>query len=98
MLPFGFTMEDLKSGVSRVRNRVIARVFHELQIMETWGSGYKRCIEDCRLGGYPEPEWEELGAAVRVIFYPHQQVRLSEEKELLPTPPTDELLERQKTI
>src|SRR3989344_4925815 len=45
MFPFGFTIEDLKAGVSRVRNRVITRGFHELQWMEEWGSGYKRILE-----------------------------------------------------
>ncbi len=96
MLPFGFTMEDLKAGVSRVRNRVIARVFHELQLMEVWGSGYKRCMEDCRLGNYLAPEWLELGAAVRVTFSPHQRTQT---KELQPSQEVlHELLERQKTI
>ncbi len=62
---------QLKAGVSRIRNRVIARVFHELKLMETWGSGYKRCMEYCKLKNYPKPEWQELGAAIRVTFYPH---------------------------
>ena len=96
MLPFGFTMEDLKSGVSKVRNRVIARVFHELQLMEVWGSGYKRCIEDCKLGNYPMPEWEESGAAIRVIFFPHQKTLIKNQK------PSEkvmkELSARQRTI
>lgn len=73
MLPFGFTLEDLKTGVSRIRNRVIARVFHELQFMEQWGSGYKRILDACHAEGYPEPKWEELSAALRVTFYPHSQ-------------------------
>ncbi len=44
MLPFGMTMEDFKAGVSKIRNRVIARVFREMGLMEEWGSGYKRVI------------------------------------------------------
>jgi ATP-dependent DNA helicase RecG len=40
MLPFGMTMEDFTNGVSKVRNRVIARVFRELGLMEEWGGGY----------------------------------------------------------
>ncbi len=84
MLPFGFTLEDLKTGVSRVRNRVIARIFHELQLMEEWGSGYKRIIEACREGGYPEPKWEEIGAVIRVTFYPHPQSLITEKQTLQP--------------
>lgn len=76
MFPFGFTLDDLKAGISRVRNRVIARVFHALQFMEEWGSGYKRIIDACRQGGYPEPRWEELGMTIRVTFYPHSQASL----------------------
>jgi predicted HTH transcriptional regulator len=41
--------------------------------MEEWGSGYKRVVNACRSGGYPEPEWTELGAAVRVVFHPHRE-------------------------
>ena len=73
MLPFGITMADFKAGVSKIRNRVIARIFRELGLMEEWGSGYRRILNACESGGYPEPEWAELGAAVRVIFYPHPE-------------------------
>jgi ATP-dependent DNA helicase RecG len=78
MLPFGITSEDFKAGVSKIRNRVIARIFRELGLMEEWGSGYKRVLNACKAGGYPEPEWEELGAAVRAIFYPHHETIESE--------------------
>lgn len=71
MLPFGMTMDQLKAGVSKIRNRVVARVFRELGWIEEWGSGYKRVTEACREGGYPDSHWEELGAAFRVVFYPH---------------------------
>ena len=74
MLPFGMTMEDLKAGVSKIRNRVIACVFREMGLMEEWGSGYKRVIHACQSGGYPEPDWEEPGTAFRVIFHPHPAV------------------------
>jgi ATP-dependent DNA helicase RecG len=93
MLPFGFTLEDLKAGISRIRNRVIARVFHELKLIEAWGSGYKRCIEDCQKEDYPLPEWVELGAAVRVTFYPRVQTKIQTPKK-----PESEISERQKRI
>ena len=74
MLPFGMTMEDFRSGVSRIRNRVISRVLHEGGMMEQWGSGYQRIRNSCREGGYPEPEWQELASCVRVTFRPHPDV------------------------
>lgn len=42
--------------------------------MEEWGSGYQRISAACRQGGYPEPEWLELGSCVRVIFRPHPHI------------------------
>lgn len=94
MLPFGFTMEDLKSGVSRVRNRVIAKVFHELKLMEEWGSGYKRVVEECRKNNYPEPEWIEQGISIKVSFNPHLKTT---HKPLLEQE-TKDLSDREKTI
>jgi ATP-dependent DNA helicase RecG len=89
MLPFGFTLEDLKAGVSKVRNRVLARVFHELKLMEQWGSGYKRMVEACEKGGYPEPKWEELSSAMRVTFYPHPISRTEKESQATHTPESE---------
>lgn len=97
MLPFGFTLEDLKSGVSRVRNRVIVRVFNELNLMEEWGSGYKRIVEACNAGGYPEPEWQELGATLRVTFHSHTTTVLKP-KEQEDTPSAEELLPRHNAL
>lgn len=71
MLPFGYTLEEFVAGVSHVRNKVIARVFRELNLMEEWGTGYRRITEACQAGGYQTPTWEELGTAIRVIFRPH---------------------------
>jgi predicted HTH transcriptional regulator len=75
MLPLGMTLEDLKNGVSRVRNKTIARIFAELGWAEKWGSGYKRIVKACKKGGYPIPKWEEFGSAVRVTFYPHHATK-----------------------
>lgn len=85
MLPFGMTLDDLKAGVSRIRNRVIARVLRELGLLEEWGTGYRRVIEDCHAGGYPAPEWEERGSTLRVVFRPHPEVAVAAfEKEDVP--------------
>ncbi|HSX10610.1 MAG TPA: ATP-binding protein [Chlamydiales bacterium] len=83
MFPFGFTLEDLKAGVSRIRNRVIVQVFHALQLVEKWGSGYKRIMDACRKGGYPEPKWEELGTTIRVTFYPHPLTVVPEDRKFI---------------
>lgn len=71
MLPFGYTMDEFMAGVSHIRNKVIARVFRELHLIEQWGTGYRRISEACSAGGYQTPAWEELGTAIRVVFRPH---------------------------
>ena len=48
LLPFGLTLDDLPLGISKLRNRTIGRVFHELGLVEQWGSGIQRMMAACR--------------------------------------------------
>ena len=68
LLPFGLTIEDLPLGVSKLRNRVIARVFYELGLMENWGSGVQRMMAACDEASCPHPVFEELGGRFRVTL------------------------------
>jgi len=68
LLPFGLTVDDLRQGISRLRNRVIGRVFHELGLIEQWGSGIQRMAAACREAGLAEPELEEVGLRFRVTL------------------------------
>lgn len=96
MLPFGYTLDDFMAGVSHIRNKVIARVFRELHLMEEWGTGYRRIIDSCQEGGYQIPTWEEIGMALRVSFKPHL---ISQEKvEMTPLVAQNEISKRQDKI
>lgn len=68
LLPFGLTIDDLPRGVSKLRNRVIGRVFREVRLVEHWGSGVPRVLAACRDGGLPAPVWEEVGLRLRVTL------------------------------
>jgi len=68
LLPFGLSVDDLPRGVSKLRNRVIARVFRELGLVEHWGSGVPRVIAACRDAGLPTPLWEEIGLRFRATL------------------------------
>ncbi|MGQ0550113.1 MAG: ATP-binding protein [Armatimonadota bacterium] len=68
LLPFGLTVDDLLRGISKLRNRVIGRVFHELGLIEQWGSGIQRMIVACRDMGLAAPVLEELGTRFRVTL------------------------------
>ncbi len=72
MLVPGLTIDDVLSGVSRLRNRVIGRVFRELGLIEQWGSGVGRMIDATRAAGLPDPLFEEIGGRFRVTIYSHQ--------------------------
>ena len=69
LLPFGLTVDDLLQGVSKLRNRVIGRVFHELGLIEQWGSGIQRMMTVCRDAGLAPPVLEEIGTRFRVTIH-----------------------------
>jgi ATP-dependent DNA helicase RecG len=69
LLPWGLTFEDLKAGVSKLRNPIIARVFNELGLIEQWGSGIKRMTNACLEAGLEAPYFKETGPRIRVTFY-----------------------------
>lgn len=69
LLPFGLTIEDLPRGVSKLRNRVIGRVFHALGLIEQWGSGVQRMARACREAGLGPPVFEEIGTRFRVTLF-----------------------------
>jgi len=67
-LPPGLTLDEVRQGASKLRNRVIGRVFHELGLIEQWGSGIQRMTKACLDAGLPEPVLEEIGSGFRVTF------------------------------
>ncbi len=66
--PFGLTVDDLPQGVSKLRNRVIGRVFHALGLVEQWGSGIQRMATACRDSGLGAPVFEEVSTRFRVTI------------------------------
>ena len=68
LLPFGLTIEDIQKGISKLRNRVVGRVFQELGLIEHWGSGIQRMTAACRDRGLDDPQFEEIGTHFRVTL------------------------------
>ncbi len=68
LLPFGLTIEDIRKGISKLRNRVIGRTFQELGLIEHWGSGIQRMTAACRDRGLDAPKLEEIGTHFRVTL------------------------------
>jgi ATP-dependent DNA helicase RecG len=68
LLVGGLTIADVRAGVSKLRNRVIGRVFKELALIEEWGSGYQRMAASCNEMGLPEPVLEEVAFRFRITL------------------------------
>ncbi|MDD2433516.1 MAG: ATP-binding protein [Clostridia bacterium] len=78
MLYGGLTVNLIKTGKSKIRNKAIAEVFAQMGIIESWGTGIQRMIDGCLEMGVPEPVFEELGDSFRVTIYrPSAQTLIS---------------------
>ncbi|WP_454780317.1 ATP-binding protein [Legionella sp. WA2022007384] len=73
LLP-GLTIEDMRQGISKIRNHVIARVFRELNLIEQWGSGVSRIYSEAIEQKLQEPEIIEIGMRIRFIIYLAQAI------------------------
>ena len=69
MLFGGLTIDMIKNGRSKIRNNAIAEVFSRMRVIEGWGSGIGRMIEDCREYGVAEPVFTEMGVDFKVEFF-----------------------------
>lgn len=77
LLRFGLTISDIKQGISKLRNRIIGRIFHAIGLIERWGSGIQRIISSCNDGGFPEPKFEEIGTHFRVTIFTNRNKNAS---------------------
>lgn len=80
LLLFGLTVDEIKRGVSKLRNRVIGQVFYRLGLIERWGSGIGRIMASCQEAGFAEPVFEEVATHFRVTLFtqPIENPRLNE--------------------
>jgi len=69
-LPEELTLDDLKvKHASYPRNPIIADVFFKAGLIETWGRGTIKIIEECKNAGLPEPKFEVLNGGIAVTFF-----------------------------
>lgn len=65
----GVTLEKMKEGFSKIRNRALANAFAYMNLIEKWGSGFPRIFRDCRDYGLKEPEIIDFDGDLRVNLY-----------------------------
>jgi ATP-dependent DNA helicase RecG len=69
-LPDDLTTDDLRrvGHPSRLRNPLIAQTLFYAGLIERWGTGTTRMIQQCKEAGMPEPEFLAERRSFRVIF------------------------------
>ena len=72
-LPNSITIEDALNGRSEARNRILAKIFKELRLIEQWGTGLNRIIESCKEQGLNPPKIEEKNDFFDIELYRPKQ-------------------------
>lgn len=70
-LPFGMSIERLMDPThnSIPRNMLLAMLFYDVELIENYGSGIQRILEECKRLNFPVPEFKEVEGGFQVIFY-----------------------------
>ena len=68
-LPMGQTMERMKEGYSKIRNEALAHAFAYMNLIEHWGSGIPRIVDEVKSAGLREPEFIGGEVDLRINIY-----------------------------
>ena len=69
-LPDDLSIEDLKvKHTSRPYNPILAGVFFKGGLIEAWGRGTLKIINECKKAGLPEPEIKLLTGGISVTIF-----------------------------
>ncbi len=79
-LPRSLEIEDILSGRSEIRNKVIARFFKEIGFIEQWGTGMRKMMSLCSDAGLNPPEFRESGLFFKVTFFKKTGTRRNHDK------------------
>lgn len=64
----GLTKDEMVSGKSKLRNPVLADIFHKMGMIEKWGTGLPRIFARCAKAGIPAPLITIGGSTVAISF------------------------------
>ncbi len=65
----GLTYEEVMNGHSKIRNKGIANIFSQMGLVEAWGSGIKRILNEAEEYGLPKPRFQEFDNMFRVELF-----------------------------
>jgi len=84
-IPPTIDLNNLTAGQSEIRNKTLAPIFKELQLIEQWGTGFKKLSDELKL--YPEIElkFNEPGLSFQAQFIKKNYRPVHEEEIKLET-------------
>ena len=65
----GVTLDKMKEGYSKIRNRALAHAFSYMNLIEAWGSGIPKLMEAMQEYGLHEPEFRDMEIGFRINLY-----------------------------
>ncbi len=77
----GLTYEEIMNGHSKLRNRVIANVFSQMGLVESWGTGIRRIMEAAESYGLPTPEFEIFDNMFRVNLFRKPSIMVNQKND-----------------
>lgn len=80
------TIDELKTGISKIRNKALAAAFSYMFLIEGWGTGIPKMYEQARAYGLPEPEILTMGNSFRVNLYRPKTTPVEDVTTLITTP------------
>ena len=78
----GVTLDKMREGYSKIRNRALAHAFSYMNLIEAWGSGILKLLEAMKEYGLREPEFQDLEIGFRINLYRNTEdtvIRCAEE-------------------
>ncbi|WP_277296200.1 ATP-binding protein [Succinatimonas hippei] len=65
----GVSIDRMKEGFSKIRNRALAHAFVYMNLIESWGSGIPKLMQSMYEYGLQEPEFIDMDIAFRVNLF-----------------------------
>ena len=65
----GVTISLMKEGFSKIRNKALAHAFLYMNLIEEWGTGIPKLIQEMQERNLREPEFIDMESAFRVNLY-----------------------------
>ncbi|WP_320410107.1 ATP-binding protein, partial [Succinatimonas hippei] len=65
----GVSIDRMKEGFSKIRNRALAHAFVYMNLIESWGSGIPKLMQSMYEYGLQEPEFIDMDIAFRINLF-----------------------------